>query len=325
MHNFLIKSEEISDVHYGKYPGARSVDEIIENGILILDKPSGPTSHQVASWVRDIFGLKKVGHTGTLDPKVTGVLVLTLGKACKIIPALMGLDKTYIALMELHDDVTQKDLNGVLKEFTGKIKQLPPKKSAVKRRERIREIYEIELLERKGRLALLKIKCQKGTYMRKLIHDIGKKLGCGAHMRELRRIRVGMFGEEESVRLQEIKDAYVLWKEKNDDKIREYVKPVEFGVEHVKKVIVKDSAVGSLVNGAPLGVGGISRIEDDIEENEMIAFFTEKGEMIALGYSKMNSSKMLKSNSGLAATVDRVIMENGKYPNMWGKRDNLNT
>ena len=320
MHDFLIKSEEVSDPEYGKYPGARSVEELSQKGIIILDKPSGPTSHQVTAWVKDIFDLDKAGHSGTLDPKVTGVLVITLGKACKIMPALMGLDKTYVAIMELHDNIGNKDLKEVLEKFTGKIKQLPPKKSAVKRRRRTREVHEIKMLGKEGRKVLLEIKCQKGTYIRKLIHDIGKKLVCGAHMRELRRTQVGGFSEKNATNLQEIKDSYVLWEEKGDEKIRDYLKPVEFGIEHIKKIVVKDSTVDALTNGAPLGVGGISRVEDDIEKDDMVVFLTEKGELVALGYSKMNSSEIIKSRSGIAAMTDRVIMERGEYPKMWGKK-----
>jgi len=316
----LVKSEEISNPLFGTYPGARSVDELIKNGVVILDKPSGPTSHQVSAWVRNILGLKKVGHSGTLDPKVTGVLVIALENALKIMPALMGLDKEYIAIMRLHDNVPLKTLKKVLFEFTGKIKQTPPKKSAVKRREREREIYEINLLEVEDRNVLLDIKCQKGTYIRKLIYDIGKKIGCGANMKELRRIKVGPFEESLCVKLQDLKDAFVLWKNGNEELIRKYIKPVEFGVEHLKKIIVRDSAVDALCNGAPLGVGGIIKLDENIEKNEMVAVMTGKGELIAIGYSKMDSEKILRSRNGLAVKIDRVIMKRGKYPKLWGKK-----
>ncbi|MCD6367583.1 MAG: RNA-guided pseudouridylation complex pseudouridine synthase subunit Cbf5 [Candidatus Aenigmarchaeota archaeon] len=324
MRNFFVKYEEISDPNYGSYPGSRSVEELINNSVVIIDKPPGPTSHQVVTWVRNILGSKKAGHSGTLDPGVTGVLVVTLGKACKIMPALMGLDKEYIALMELHDDVQEDLLEEVLEKFTGKIKQIPPRKSAVKRKIRVREIYEIKILEREGRRVLMDIKCQKGTYIRKLIHDIGKKLGCGAHMRELRRIKVGPFGEDIAVRLQDLKDAYVMWKENGDTKIKEYLRPVEFGVEHLKKVIVKDSAVNALANGAPLGIGGISRIEEGITPDEMVAIFTEKGELLGLGYASMSTEEAMKKRHGLFAKIDTVMMDKDTYPKMWGQTKKKN-
>lgn len=319
MNDFLVKSEEISSPKYGNYPGARPIKELINKGIIILDKPSGPTSHQVTAWVRDMLGVKKAGHSGTLDPKVTGVLVITLGKARKIMPVLMGMDKEYIALMELHKEVDEKELQKTLEKFKGKIKQTPPKKSAVKREERIREIYEMKILDREERRILLDIKCQKGTYIRKLIHDIGEKIGSGAHMKELRRTKVGYFDEKNSVKLQDLKDAHINWKKKGDEKIRDYIKPVEFGTEHLKKIVIKDSAVDALANGAPLGAGGVSRIERGIEKGEEIAILTEKGELVSLGTSKMSSKEMLKSGKGRAAKIDSVLIKRGLYPKMWGK------
>ena len=315
----IVKSEEITNPDLGIYPGSRSVDELIENGIVFIDKPSGPTSHQVASWVKNILGIKKVGHSGTLDPKVTGILVVTLGKATKIIPALMGLDKEYVAVMQLHEDVETEKIKKVLERFTGEIVQVPPKRSAVKRRKRKRKIYELKFLEKKGLDVLLKIKCQSGTYVRKLIHDMGKEIGKGAHMKELRRIKVGPFDESIAITLQQLKDSFVFWKENKDEKIREIIRPVEFGVEHLKKIWVRDSAVNALCNGAPLAVGGICRLDEGIREGELIAIFTLKGELIALAYALMTSEEIKKVKHGLAARIDRVIMEKNVYPRMWKK------
>ncbi|UCG95545.1 MAG: RNA-guided pseudouridylation complex pseudouridine synthase subunit Cbf5 [archaeon] len=313
----ITKAEEISNPDFGIYPGSRPVKDLIKCGIVLLDKPPGPTSHQVAAWVREILGIKKIGHSGTLDPKVTGVLVITLDKATKVMPALMGLDKEYVAVMHLHQDTDMEKLDITVKKFTGKIEQLPPKRSAVRRRKRIREVYEINILEKQKLDVLLNIKCQKGTYVRKLIHDLGRELGRGAHMRELRRVRVGPFNEKGCFKLQELKDSYVLWKEKNEETIRELVKPVEFGVEHLKKIVVRDSAVNALCNGAPLSVGGICRLDEGIEKESMTAILTLKGELIALGYSKMDSKEMGRSKSGIAAEVDRVVMKRDLYPRMW--------
>ncbi len=312
----ITKAEEISNPNFGTYPGSRSIEEILKCGIVILDKPSGPTSHQVAAWVRNMLEIKKVGHSGTLDPKVTGVLVITLDKATKIISALMGLDKEYIAVMHLHEDIEKKKLEKIVEKFTGKIEQVPPKRSAVKRRKRVREIYEIKILEKKGMDVLLDIKCQKGTYVRKLIHDMGRELGKGAHMKELRRIKVGPFDEKICITLHDLKDSYVLWQEKQDEKIKDCVKPVEFGVEHIKKIWVRDGAVNALCNGAPLAVGGVCKL-DEMEKEDMVAIHTLKGELIALGCAKMNSEEIKKSKRGIAAEVDRVIMKKDLYPRMW--------
>ncbi len=315
----IVKSEEISNPEFGEYPGSRTVGELIERGVVILDKPSGPTSHQVAAWVREILNVKKVGHSGTLDPKVTGVLVVTLDKATKVMPALMGLDKEYVAVMHLHSDAGMEKLASVVEKFTGKIEQVPPKRSAVRRRKRIREVYGIKILEKKGMDVLLDIKCQKGTYVRKLIHDIGRELGGGAHMRELRRIKVGPFGEKESIRLQDLKDYYVSWKESGDEKIREIVNPVEASLKNLKKITVRDSAVNALCNGAPLAVGGICRLDENIEKNDTVGIFTLKGELVALGCSVMDSEEISKAKRGIAAETDRVVMKINLYPRMWKK------
>ncbi|MFB6089098.1 MAG: RNA-guided pseudouridylation complex pseudouridine synthase subunit Cbf5, partial [Candidatus Aenigmatarchaeota archaeon] len=192
MKEAIVKSEEVSDPRFGEYPGARKIEELIENGIVVIDKPSGPTSHQVTSWVRDMLGLKKAGHSGTLDPKTTGVLVIALEKATKIMEALMGLDKEYVSIMHLHKNVSDKKLRVILDNFEGEILQKPPVKSSVKREERIREVHCIDILDRDGKDVLMRVNCEAGTYIRKLIHDVGEKIG-GAHMKELRRTKVGPF------------------------------------------------------------------------------------------------------------------------------------
>ena len=313
----IIKSEEISNPDFGKYPGSRNTEEILKCGVIVVDKPSGPTSHQVASWVKEILGSNKVGHSGTLDPKVTGVLVIVTDKATKIIPALMGMDKEYIAVMHLHEDADKDEIKRVAEKFTGKIKQMPPKKSAVRRKRRTREIYELRVLEKKGLDVLLDIKCEKGTYVRKLIHDMGKKLGKGAHMRELRRIAVGPYEEDSSVTLHELKDFYVSWRENGKNEIRKHVNPVEFGIEKLKKIVVRDSAVNALCNGAPLGMGGVCRLDENIRKKERVAIMTLKGELVALGVAVMDSEEMKKQNKGICAQIDSVIMEKDLYPRMW--------
>jgi len=313
----FVRAEEISNPEYGKYPGARSVEELLHCGIVVLDKPSGPSSHQVVAWVKEILGVKKVGHSGTLDPKVTGVLIVTLEKATKIIPAVMGLDKEYVAVMHLHGDVEIEKIKEVAKKFTGEIIQLPPRRSAVRRKKRVRKVYEIEVLEKVGRDVLMRIKCESGTYVRKLIHDMGLELGKGAHMKELRRTKVGEFTESMATTLQDLKDYYILWKERGDEKIKEIIKPVEFGVEHLKKIWVRDSAVNALCNGAPLAIGGVCRFDEEIKEGELVAIFTLKGELVALARAEVTGEKMKKLKRGIVARVDRVVMEKDLYPRMW--------
>lgn len=316
MKEVLVKSEEVSDPRFGEYPGARKIKELIENGIVVIDKPSGPTSHQVTSWVRDMLGLKKAGHSGTLDPKTTGILVIALEKATKIMEALMGLDKEYVSIMHLHKNVPDEKLRVTLDNFEGEILQKPPVKSSVKREERIRKVHSIDILDRDGKDILIRVKCEAGTYVRKLIHDAGKEMG-GAHMKELRRTKVGPFTEDMSYKLQDLKDSYVLWEENGNDNIRSLIGPVEVGVEHLKWILVKDTAIDSICHGAPLGVGGISKLHGNIERGDMIQISSLKGELIAIGKAEMDSESIQESKKGKAADLERVIMDRNTYPSSW--------
>ncbi len=311
--DWIIKSEEIPG-NYGKYPGARNVDELISNGIIVLDKWRGPTSHDVTATIKKILNVKKIGHGGTLDPMVSGVLLVTLDNSCKVIPALQKLDKEYVGIMHMHKEVDYETLKASINKFIGDIEQIPPVRSAVARKKRIRKIYSIDILDIKNKDILLNIKCEAGTYIRKLIDDIGRLIG-GAHMSELRRIKAGRFDESMAVKAQDLMDGYVFWKENKDEIIKEYILPVEAAIEHLKKIIVKDSAVYSIASGSPLYTGGISKIEKGIKIGDMVAILTLKGELIALAKSNMASEEMAKKK-GLAAKTDRVIMQAGIYPKM---------
>ena len=309
---FLIKWHDISNYSYGKYPGSRSVDELLRNGIIILDKWQGPTSRDVSSTVKKLLSLSKAGYAGTLDPMVSGVLVICLENACKIMPALQGVEKEYVGVMRLHKEVPKKEIMRVVSSFTGAIRQKPPVRSAVARVERTRHIYGFEMLDMSGRNVAFKVSCEAGTYVRKLCHDIGLKIG-GAHMSELRRTRAGRFTEGMSCRLQDVSDAYAMWKKGGDESIRDFVLPVEVGVEHMKKIVMKDSAVHAVASGSPLYTAGVSRVQSDIMKGELVAAFTLNGELVSIGQADMASSEMLKRR-GISMKTDRVIMDKNTYP-----------
>ncbi|MDI6721368.1 MAG: RNA-guided pseudouridylation complex pseudouridine synthase subunit Cbf5 [Candidatus Aenigmarchaeota archaeon] len=308
---FVVKSHDVSNYSYGKYPGSRSVEELLHNGIIILDKWQGPTSRDVTSIVKKMFGLNKAGHCGTLDPHVSGILVICLENACKIMPALQHLEKEYVGIMRLHNDVNEKELRKIVSEFTGKIRQKPPVRSAVARKERVREVYDFNITEISGRNVLFRIKCEAGMYVRKLCHDIGLKIG-GSHMSELRRVEAGSFDEGRAVRMHDIADAYMGWKEGGDESIRDFILPVEAGIEHLKKVIIKDSAVYAVASGSPLYTGGVSRAEMGIMKNDLTAVMTLKGELVSIGKAQMPSEDMMKSK-GIAVKTDRVIIDKNLY------------
>jgi len=308
-HDFLIKSEEIP--RFGEYPGKRPVERLLKNGIIILDKWPGPTSRDVSSQVRKIFSLKKAAHAGTLDPRVSGVLPVLLENACKVMPALQKQDKEYTGIMNLHRDVDDEALSRAIGSIVGKINQTPPVRSAVARKERKRTVYFFRVLERNGREVLFKIRCEAGTYVRTICHEIGRQIG-GAHMSELRRTAAGRFTERNAVKMQDLVDAYEEWKQNGSEEIREFVLPVEESVEHLKKAIVKDSAVFSISQGSPLYAQGIARIQKGIAAGDLVVIMTLRGELVALGNAACSSEEALASK-GIAIKTDKVIIEKGIY------------
>jgi len=311
---FLVKSHEASLVQFGKYPGARTIEELLHNGIVVIDKPAGPTSRMVDSFVKKILGVNKLSHGGTLDPRVSGVLVIALENATKLMPILLSSKKEYVALMNIHKELPEQKIRKVCEEFVGKIMQTPPKKSAVARRERQREIYYLQILEISGRDVLMRVGCEAGTYIRKLCSDIGKKLGTEAHMQELRRTRAGVFTEEQSVSLQDLKDAYEFWKSGNEEPLRSIILPMERAADNIKSIVVKDSAIHNIASGAPVYSNGISRIEEGIERGKIVGIFSLKGELVAIGFAQTDSGQMLKSAKGVAIRTDRVLIDRNLYP-----------
>jgi H/ACA ribonucleoprotein complex subunit 4 len=314
----LVKSEEESNPSYGCRPSHRSIEEHLHNGIVNIDKPSGPTSHQVTSWVREIFKFKKAGHSGTLDPKVTGVLPVALEESTRILQALLLSSKEYVCLMKLHSDVKSSELKKVLSYFQDEIYQKPPLKSSVKRELRVRRIYSIKLIEREGLYVLFRVECEAGTYIRKLCHDIGLVLGVGAHMQELRRTKAGPFTEDTLVTLHDLRDAHQYYTEDGDEKqLRKLVQPMEAGVRHLKKIWLKDSAVSAVCHGAPLNTPGVSKLDDNISTGEIVALMTLKDELIALAKAVKASGEMVEASKGEVAAPTTVLMKPDVYPRQW--------
>jgi H/ACA ribonucleoprotein complex subunit 4 len=295
---------------FGQLPEERSLSELINYGIINLDKPKGPTSHQVSDYVQKILNLEKAGHSGTLDPQVTGVQPIALGKATRITQFLLTSPKEYVGIMHLHQLVEEEQLRKTITKFIGKIKQLPPLKSAVKRELREREIYEFEILELKGQDVLFRVKCQAGTYIRKLCFDIGQALGIGAHMAELRRTQAGPFTEKDNlVTLNDLQDAYYYYREENNSKFLAYcLQPIENAIKYIPKCWVIDSAIISLSNGRDLAIPGISKLEN-FRKSETIALLSLKGELIAIGEALMSAVEINTQQKGLAIKVRKVFLD----------------
>jgi len=317
----ILVRRDVAPQQFGTDPDKRTTAELLVSSIICLDKPKGPTSHQASAYVQKILGINKSGHSGTLDPKVTGVLPVALEKATRIVQAMQPAGKEYVCLMHLHSEMPKEVVEETIMSFVGKIKQLPPIKSAVKRQWRFRKIYYIEIHEIIEQDVLFTVGCQAGTYIRKLCHDIGEKLGCGGHMAGLRRSKAGSFNENEVWSLQDLTDAYHYYKTEGNDKfLRKILKPIEAGVAHLGKVYVLDSTVDTICHGANLAVPGIAKIETDIQVDDMLAIMTLRGELIAIGKAKMISNEMLNKKSGIAVSLDAVFMEPGTYPKMQGKK-----
>ncbi|MDD1653838.1 MAG: RNA-guided pseudouridylation complex pseudouridine synthase subunit Cbf5 [Methanomicrobiales archaeon] len=287
-------------------------------GILIVDKPRGPTSHEVTAWAGRLLRVP-VGHSGTLDPGVSGVLVVMTGRAVKLAPVLQKSDKEYVCLVCLHGDRTREQVKGMLGEFTGRIYQRPPRKSAVKRSLRIRTIHGIDLLDLQGRHLLIRVRCDAGTYIRSLAHHLGLALGTGAHMEELRRTRSGSFGEGDAHTLHEIADAVSAAGDGEPEHLARMVLPVERAVAGIPAVTIRDSAVDALCHGAALAVPGIAE-HCHFRKGETVAIFTGKGELVCTAEALVSSEEIRPGKGGLVAAPGAVVMDPATYPKGWRKR-----
>jgi len=255
-------------------------------------------------------------------PRVTGVLPIALEDAAKSLMAVLNAGKEYVAVMKLHDDVPKSRVKEVMSEFVGPIYQVPPVRASVKRRLRTRTIYELEVLEVEGRLVLFRVACEAGTYVRKLCVDIGRALGCGAHMQELRRTRVGVLTEEEAVTLHELSEAVYLWREEGrEEAIRRVVMPMEKMLGVLPRIVIRDSAVDAICHGAQLAAPGVLKLDSGIEPGDMVLIMTLKGEAVALAEALISSREILAMRKGLVARTLRVLMRAGTYPKMWSSRE----
>jgi tRNA pseudouridine55 synthase/H/ACA ribonucleoprotein complex subunit 4 len=290
-------------------------------GIIVIDKPRGPSSHQVAAWVGKMLGCQ-VGHAGTLDPQVSGVLLIMLGNAVRLAPLLLQHDKEYICLMRLHGDVDKIRIEQIGAEFTGRLYQRPPRKSAVKRVLRIRTIQKLEILGIEGRLVLFRVQCDAGTYIRSLCHHMGLALGVGSHMVELRRTRSGSFSEQDMHTLHEVQDASVMAKEGNTASLSSLVLPVDAAVPDLPEIVVRDTAVDAICHGALLAGVGIIRC-DDFKKDQTVAVLSQKKEFICLGKALVHSSSFKPGNTGLVVRPTTVFLLPGTYSRGWKTSGNV--
>lgn len=326
LENLRVIDQDIPNDSYGTYYDKRSIEQLLDYGFILLDKPNGPTSHETVAWVKKIFNVPKAGHSGTLDPQVSGLLPIGFGEATKALIVLLLGPKEYHALGRLHSLPPKEKLDEVLKLLTGKIYQKPPQRSSVSRQTRVRTVYEIEVIEQKERLLLTRILCEAGTYIRKIFYDMGEILGPGATMIELRRTRVGQFTEDSNlVKMHDLVDAYALWKEKNDEsKLRRILMPIEYCLSEIKSVVIRDSAVDALCHGAQLAIPGILEISPGLKKGDLVGIYTLKGEIVALAEAIMPEDEIVENTKGFAFQIKRIIMAPNTYPKNWRTRAVVN-
>ncbi|MCU4741477.1 RNA-guided pseudouridylation complex pseudouridine synthase subunit Cbf5 [Halobacteria archaeon AArc-m2/3/4] len=274
-------------------PADRSPAERLTFGVVNLDKPPGPSSHQVSGWIRDAVAdtletagaeasIDRAAHAGTLDPKVTGCLPIMLGDATRLAPVFLEGGKEYVAVLECHGPVPS-DVESVVAEFEGPIYQKPPRKSAVSRRLRVREIYELDVLETTDRQVLLRMRCESGTYVRKLCHDLGLALGTGAHMGHLRRTATDPFDDRTLYTAHDFLDALAFWAEDGDPELlSEVVEPAERALEHIPSVTIAESAAREVAHGAQVYAPGVIAA-DDVDRGALVACYTPNDAAVCLG------------------------------------------
>ena len=290
-----------------------------QDGLIVIDKPRGPSSHQVTAWVGEILQTR-VGHAGTLDPGVSGVLTVMIGKAVRLAPLLLSEEKEYVCLIRLHRDVAAPRIREILAEFTGRIYQRPPRKSAVARNLRIRVVNEIDLLDALDRYLLIRVRCDAGTYVRSLCHHIGLALGSGAHMVELRRIRSGHFDETSACTLHDLEDAASAARQGNPEVLKSLILSPGAALISLPEVVIRDTAVDAVCHGALLARPGLSRY-DEFKKGETVVLTSIQGELVALGRTLISSKEAGLLKNGLVISPSTVFMDPGTYPRGWKKRD----
>lgn len=319
----LVRSGHYTPIPAGCSPLKRDIKLYISSGVINLDKPSNPSSHEVVAWVKRILRSEKTGHSGTLDPKVTGCLIVCIDRATRLVKSQQGAGKEYVCIVRLHDAIKdEKTLAKSLEDLTGALFQRPPLISAVKRQLRVRTIYDSKLIEfdTNRNLGVFWASCEAGTYMRTLCVHLGMLLGVGGHMQELRRVRSGALSENDNlVTLHDVLDAQWIYDNSQDESyLRRVIQPLESLLLDYKRIVVKDSAVNSVCYGAKLMIPGVLRYEKGIELHDEVVMITTKGEAIAIGYAMMSSVDLATCDHGNVARVKRCIMERDTYPRKWG-------
>jgi len=300
----------------------KKLQELCERGIILINKEAGRTSHDEVAFVKSILRragvVTKVGHSGTLDPKVTGLLVLGLGKGTKVLEYMLLSEKQYIGEMVFHAHATREQLESAIREFTGSIEQLPPRKSAVKREVRTRDVYKIEIqsFDYENKNATLLCAVERGTYIRKLFHDMGEYMGIRSHMGDLHRIKVGPFAEEEGmVTSKEFADVIMKTKSFNPfvrfralQQAKLLIRPIEDAVPMFWNVILHPTVERHIGSGADVYIPGVESIDAEAQVGDTVGVYTNDRELIALGVLRITSADLAHESRGVAVETKKILI-----------------
>ncbi|XP_067007846.2 H/ACA ribonucleoprotein complex subunit 4 [Anabrus simplex] len=318
-----VRTNHFTPLPFGSSPLQRNIQEYIKYGFINLDKPANPSSHEVVAWIKRILKVEKTGHSGTLDPKVTGCLIVCIERATRLVKSQQSAGKEYICIFKLHSAVESTlKVKQALEKLRGALFQRPPLISAVKRQLRVRTVYDSKLLEydEERQIGIFWVKCEAGTYVRTMCVHLGLLLGVGGQMLELRRNRSGIQSESKGMStLHDVLDAQWLYDNHKDESyLRRVIRPLEELLLGHKRIIIKDSAVNAVCYGAKIMLPGVLRYEDRIELNEEIVIVTTKGEAVALAIALMTTATIASCDHGIVAKIKRVIMDRDIYPRKWG-------
>ena len=315
----LEKNAKTSPDH-GTIPSERTIDQLLESCFILLDKSPGPSSHQVSAWARDMMGLEKLGHGGTLDPFASGLLPLLSGKAMRLTGKILTHDKSYLALFKFGKELERSEIEDKMAMLTGKVYNVPPEISAVRVQVRTRKISKFDILDFDGTSLLTHIECEAGTYVRTMARDLGLLLDTPVELKELRRPKSGEFSLSQSITMQQLADAYWLWKEKGEeDAMLRILHPIEDMLSDLPRVVVKDGAAAALSHGAPLLRPGVVSIDEDLNVGSEVLLVTMKGEAVAIAKMSQNSKVIPDMNQGEVAKPNCVLMKEDTYPRSWKK------
>lgn len=324
MSEIFFDDKSTTNIKFGSLPLNRSLDELLNSGILLVKKPRGPTSHQLTAWIREILGIKKIGHGGTLDPMATGLLTILCGRATRLTDIILKGDKRYISVIRFGKDIELTDVEEILKNLSGEIYNVPPKESAVKVQVRTRIIKSLKLIDydQSARIAAIEISCVAGTYIRTLTRDIGLLLNTSCEMLELHRDQTSIFDETMACDMHQLKDAIFLWKEHNDERgLIKLLTPIESILGEIPSITVKDGAVAAMTHGAPLAKPGIISSSSEFKSGSIIVIKSLKGEAVALAETLVDFDKLMSMKNGHVAIAKSVLMPTGIYPQNWSKQN----